>query len=167
MTQLTFIKQALNYTYQNQMHVINKLLDKVPAEKVDFRPCDHAKSYSLGDLISHMYEMVFACCKAVRKGSLTQEDFTEIPIPQPGASLDEIRNYINIIRSYFKETIENLTEQQLNQQVVFHCWHGMKLTGLQSIMTITEEIPHHRGQLTLYLRLMGISLPIGFIYDFS
>jgi uncharacterized damage-inducible protein DinB len=54
----------------------------------------------------------------------------------------------------------------MNQEIVYNCWGGgTKIGGFESLATILEETIHHRGQLCLYLRMMGIKPP--FIYDFS
>ncbi|WP_371801950.1 DinB family protein [Candidatus Lokiarchaeum ossiferum] len=167
MSQLQSVKGTLLHLLNNQMKVVDKLLNKISEDAVNFKPCGDESSLSLGELVAHMYEMVFAYSKAVRKGKLENEDFAEIPTPKTGATLDQIKDYIKKIKTYFHETLESLTEDKLQQEITFHCWHGFKLAGIQALMTIQEEVVHHRGQLTLYIRLLGIKLPVGFIYDYS
>lgn len=58
-----------------------------------------------------------------------------------------------------------MTEEKMEKQVSYNCWGGLKIGGYESLATILEESIHHRGQLCLYLRMMGIKPP--FIYDFS
>jgi uncharacterized damage-inducible protein DinB len=136
-------------------------------EDIEYRPCGDQKSYSLGELVSHMYEMIFAYSKAVEKGSLENEDFQQIPSPEKNPTLENIKGYMQNVKNHFTNVLKNLTSEQLEEQVKFTCWHGFKLSGMQALMTIQEEVVHHRGQLTLYLRLLGYELPIGFIYDYS
>lgn len=167
MPQLQSAKGTLKHTLNNQMKVVDKLLAKIEDDAVNFKPCGDESSLSLGELVAHMYEMVFAYSKAVRKGRLENDDFAENPTPKTGASLDLIKEYVKKTSIYFRETLDQLTEEQLEQEVTFNCWHGFKLSGFQALMVIPEEIVHHRGQLTLYIRLLGIKLPVGFIYDYS
>lgn len=167
MPQLENIKESLTHTLKNQLHVVEKLVDMLKPEDMEYRPCGHQQSLSTGELVCHMYEMVFAYAKAVEKGSLEQEDFQQIPSPEKDPTLEKVKAYMKEVKSFFKSTIDALSLKQIERQVIFTCWHGFKLSGMQSMMTIQEEVLHHRGQLTLYLRLLGYELPVGFIYDFS
>ena len=58
-----------------------------------------------------------------------------------------------------------MLEEDMDRKVSYNCWGGAKIGGLEFLATILEETIHHRGQLCLYLRMMGIKPP--FIYDFS
>ena len=164
---LDYIKSTLKNLLKFQVKVVDKLIEKIPSGKIDYRPCDHIGSYSMGEIITHMFEMMYAYSKATRQGYLKQEDFKELPPPGSSASIDDIKMYNDAVKKYFKETVENLTNDQLKQEITFHCWHGLKLNGQYSMMAIPEEIVHHRGQMTLYLRLMGVQLRVGFIYDYD
>ena len=44
-------------------------------------------------------------------------------------------------------------------------WGTWSVKGFLSMLTIVTEVIHHRGQLCLYLRMMGIKPH--FIYNFS
>jgi uncharacterized damage-inducible protein DinB len=167
MAQLEAVRGALDHVYHHQLKVVEKLVAKVKPEDVHYKPCGHQPSLSLGELVAHMYEMVFAYSKATVKGSLEEADFAEVPAPKYGASLEAVKAYMAQVKAFFKGVIDQLTEAQLAQTVTYTCWHGFELTGIASLMTIQEEVVHHRGQLTLYLRLLGYELPVGFIYDYS
>ncbi|MFX1513375.1 MAG: DinB family protein, partial [Promethearchaeota archaeon] len=61
--------------------------------------------------------------------------------------------------------MDELTEEDLKKTVTYEIWNNFQLSGYDSLSTIITEVPHHRGQLCVYLRLLGIKPPS--IYDFS
>lgn len=131
-------------------------LERVPADKLSWKP--HAKSMSLGQLAMHIAGLPGSI------GELLDEPVREVPsVPLPEAtSLSEIL-------SVFDSRME-IAEQKLlawGEAGLMETW---KLT-LEGVPVL--EVPryrmvrtlmlnhwvHHRGQLTVYLRLLDVAVP--------
>ena len=103
---------------------------------------------------------------AVKKGDFTEEDFNLIPIDiSEISSVEELIEYGKKVKSYGKDVITNLTQEDLNKEIKFSCWGGFTEKIGLVVETIPEELFHHRGQLCTYLRILKIQPPS--IYDYT
>ncbi|MFN0152555.1 MAG: DinB family protein [bacterium] len=136
-----------------------KLLSRVPSEKLGWKP--HEKSMSLGELAYHIATTPAFMAKMAAPDTF---DFaTDGPKDRtpPGSTAE--------ILKAFHESIAAAKDQmqQYDDGRVMSNW-TMLLAG-KTIMTIPRivifrsfllnHLYHHRGQLTVYLRMNGVSLP--------
>lgn len=152
------MSQALLPEFDNEMKLTRKSLERVPDDKFDFKP--HAKSMAMGRLAGHLAELV-----AFGAGIITTEgmnfDKGEYK-PLAAANGAEVLAAFDKNVAATREAIVGATDDHLRQP-----WHliyqGRKLFEAPKIAALRamalNHIIHHRGQLTVYLRLNDIAVP--------
>ncbi|MFX1283019.1 MAG: DinB family protein [Promethearchaeota archaeon] len=164
MQKLENAKGQLHYALNMAMKTLDKAILLIPDKKLNWKPIDDAMTAA--ELGIHVYQGSLTLTAGTLKGEFNNEDYNIIPFdPQKINSSKEIVEYGANVKQFIQETVEKLTEEDMDKQITYNCWGGVKMGGFESLSTILEETIHHRGQLCLYLRMMGIKPP--FIYDFS
>lgn len=164
MSKLENVKGQLNYALNMAMKPLDKAILLIPDNKLNFKPFDDAMTAA--ELGIHIYMCALVYTAGTIHGKFDTEDYEIIPFDSKAiTSAQEIVEYGENVKQYIRESIEKMTEADMEKQVTYNCWGGAKIGGFESLATILEEIIHHRGQLCLYLRMMGIKPP--FIYNFS
>ena len=149
------IAEMLVAEFDREMKTTRPLLERVPAEKGQWKP--HEKSFALG----HLAQLV-----ATMPGWLTQiargVDIDLAGAPgysfQPTESLlDQFDKHVREAREAlagFKESdSERPWSLKMRDQVLFTDPRWMVIR--QTI----NHLSHHRGQLTVYLRLLDVPIP--------
>jgi uncharacterized damage-inducible protein DinB len=135
-----------------------KILEKVPLEKADWKP--HPKSMSIGRLATHIAETthwIFTILEA------DEFDFATQPFKSRVAgSMNELLEILDSNISKSIAAVENASDQELNKE-----WTVKR--GEHIIFSIPKKVAmrswglnhsiHHRGQLSVYLRLLDIAVP--------
>lgn len=137
-----------------------RILERVPYEQAAFKP--HPKSMSLWQLASHVVNLLAFKTLFVTHDS---RDFLDPNAPKPGpttTSLDELLARFDEYSATLKQELEQSNDEQLTQNFKLHrgehvIFDRPKATALR-IMGLNHSI-HHRGQLTVYLRLLDIPVP--------
>ena len=142
----------------HEMANTRRTLERVPTDRLAWQP--HAKSMTLGRLASHIAEMPIW---AIRTIGTSGYDFaasgrlrTDLP------STREIVEAFDKNLAEAREAIAGTSEEALREkwtlrrgdQVVFSL---PRIAVLRSM--VLNHIIHHRGQLTVYLRLNDVPLP--------
>jgi uncharacterized damage-inducible protein DinB len=171
MPKLDSVKQQMGYTLNHAMKTLDKAIALIPDDKLDWKPVEDAMSAA--ELGIHIYMCGLVYAAGTLKGEFTNADYSIIPFdPKTVKSAAEIVEYGKKVKDYIKETLPKFTEADMNKEVTYSCWGDVKvgglasmgtIGGLASMGTILEETVHHRGQLCIYLRMLGIKPP--FIYD--
>lgn len=135
-----------------------KLLERVPLEKGDWKP--HEKSMPLNRLASHVAENFEWVADTIGSDEL---DFAKVPyepfIPKNTEELIKFfgKSFDKAIKALSdcsdEEMMKNWTMRN-GEQVYFTM---PKVVVVRSFCI--NHMIHHRGQLTVYLRLLGIPLP--------
>jgi uncharacterized damage-inducible protein DinB len=134
-----------------------RVLDRVPEDKLTWKP--HPKSYSLGQLAMHI---------AVAQGRVAaaaEEDVHDITgdntAPQP-KSRKEILDTFSASTMQAKQIIKSLDDAKM-----MSAWslrkNGKVVMALPRIgflrAILLNHLYHHRGQLSVYLRLLDVPVP--------
>lgn len=153
MTQIKCIAQELEY----ESNATRKLLERIPEEHLEWRP--HPKSFTLGGLASHIAES-----PGWVRGTFDTETF-ELPAdykPYVGASKSEILCTFDANLADALEVLNNATDEEAN--AMWKMTQGgnvimemPRITCMRSM--ILNHLYHHRGQLTVYLRMKDVPLP--------
>ena len=135
-----------------------RVLERVPADKLSWRP--HAKARTLGQLAQHVAGVPGRVADLVCSTSPAQApDFADAPGPTSTADLipELDRSVANA-----KKVLGGMSDAN-----VMSTWRLMRgerellaaprAAVLRSIML--NHWYHHRGQLTVYLRELGVSIP--------
>jgi|SRR5688500_8122441 len=152
------IASALIAEMELEAAVARKCLERVPAEKFDWKP--HEKSMAFGKLAVHIAEMFSWTPTTLHHAEL---DFSKIDYkpyePTSTADLVEfldknVAEAIDALRNSPDEVfMENWTMR--NGETVYFTMP--KLAVMRSF--VMNHIVHHRGQLSVYLRLNDIAVP--------
>lgn len=159
---MTRFNSILDETLEAWTDVREGLIDEVeniPADRFDFRPTPEVRSVT--ELVQHILEVAL-----MMTGELTRHDtdFRRAPWPEllqmyasPVYDADDKGSLIELLRSSMEEAESKFREAgelHLLQLIArFDGEQGTRLAWLQH--GIAQEM-YHRGQLTLYQRLMGI-----------
>lgn len=136
-----------------------KILSRVPAEQFNYKP--HEKSMTLLELASHVAELPGMFISDVIAGQ--ELDFAKKPYNfQPIGNAEELMAFFESNLSRALEALQSTSVENLEQ--VWTMRNGehviVSLPRKAVIRTIAlNHLIHHRGQLSVYLRLLGIAVP--------
>lgn len=141
---------------EQESKVTQRVLDRVPEDKLTWKP--HPRSSSLGQLAMHI---------AVGQGRLAEilskdtHEIGAISQPQP-ASRKEILEAFSQNTAAALETLKKLSDSQL--MAMWTLTNGGKVVLSAPRVGVIRSILmnhfyHHRGQLSVYLRMLDIPVP--------
>lgn len=121
----------------------------VPNDKLEWKPADGM--FSLRELICHLPQAELLIVRSALAGS-TQKPQLELS----GLSVDQIVETFDRQHERLVEEVSRLDPNQLEEEVEFY---GRKMPRIALLVGMTEHEIHHRGQLFIYLRLLGVEPP--------
>lgn len=132
-----------------------KCLERIPAHLFGWKP--HAKSMNLGYLSLLVAEIPLWIAYMIEKGDIDFVTFKHI----------EVKDTADLV-NHFDENINNAKKALLNVKegslgIPFHLKNNGQIlyttTVKESIESTINHMVHHRGQLTVYMRLNDIAVP--------
>jgi uncharacterized damage-inducible protein DinB len=135
-----------------------RLLERVPEDKLDWRP--HEKSMTLGRLAGHVAELPSLLGPVVGADEL---DFASGEYkPFNAASVAEILEKFDKNIADGVEGLKGMADERAldkwrlrsGDRVIFEGPRASVMRGL-----VLNHVIHHRGQLSVYLRLLDVPLP--------
>jgi len=144
--------------FDREMESTRKILASVPDGKWDWKP--HAKSMSLGTLAGHITDMPTWAADTLKKDSLSLEPGDYKPyIPSSPADLV---SHFEEKRAEARALIEKASDEAMFR-VWTMSWAGKKVVEMPRVAVLRSMIMnhmiHHRGQLSVYLRLLDAPVP--------
>lgn len=151
------LNKALIAELKNEAINTKKILERVPAEKYDWAP--HEKSTKLGRLATHIAEIPVWVERIVNaEGFDFGGKFTANVAENNEALLktfeEKQENAIKILDAATDEKLNELWTIKRGELVVAQL---PKKVALRNIAF--NHLYHHRGQLSVYLRLLNIPIP--------
>jgi uncharacterized damage-inducible protein DinB len=135
-----------------------RVLARVPPDRLEWRP--HEKSMTLGRLVTHLAELPGwgASLVETREYDLSQRPPTE----QTDLTLDAARARFEANVAAMRQAILSRTDPELLAPWTLksegrELFTAPRLVALRTLLL--EHSAHHRGQLTVYLRLLDVPLP--------
>ncbi|MDE3167602.1 MAG: damage-inducible protein DinB [Acidobacteriota bacterium] len=155
------IADALLPEVEHEMAQTRKTLLRVPDDKFGFKP--HEKSMAMGALAQHI-----ALMAGWGSGTLTSDSFDMAPADGPAYQPPPVKNTAEIVALFdqgvadFKKALASTENDAMMQP--WSLLQGGKaiftMPRAQVIRTmILNHIVHHRGQLSVYLRLNNVAVP--------
>ena len=148
----------LNELYQ-EAAVTRRVLERVPGEKLEWRP--HPKSMSLGQLAMHVASIPGNLSRLVQAGEFdtSQANFT----PPSPSSVEEVLTAhdgsLRVAQDYLVGLDEQIAQESwrltFKGKEVFSAPRGGVIRSL-----MMNHWYHHRGQLSVYLRLLDVPVPV-------
>ncbi|MDX1502938.1 MAG: DinB family protein [Thermoanaerobaculia bacterium] len=150
--------QALVAEFENECRATRAMLERVPEESLGWRP--HEKSMTLGRLASHIAECP-GWARRVMSGS--ELDFAALDYTPPEArSRAELLELFEDERRGFTEALDGVGDEALLEKWVLRSGdHVITRSARVAVLRgfVLSHLIHHRGQLTVYLRLLGVPVP--------
>lgn len=151
------INKSFLLELQHEIASTKKIIACVPTDKWDWKP--HTKSMSLGDLSKHIVELIVWTEFITKQGEL---NFHTDYKPLEATSTDQLLQLIDAYEKRVVTAIESTTEEQWMENWALKAGDytimEMPKVGANRFI-VNNHIYHHRGQLSVYLRLLDIPIP--------
>ncbi len=144
--------------FREEMPAVRRILERVPEDKLSWRP--HPKSKSLGELALHVANLPGMAVKIA-----TSDEFS----PNIGAPPTRVETVAQIREAFEnnvragEDALTNMTEQAAtgSWRLVFNGKEIFRKPRLAALRTnFLNHLYHHRGQLSVYLRLLDVPVPV-------
>ncbi|MEL7061176.1 MAG: DinB family protein [Acidobacteriota bacterium] len=144
--------------FEHEAASTRRLLECLPDDRFDWRP--HEKSWTLGELSSHLVHLL-----DWTRATIETERFDMAEQTEPPAQFTDTASLLAAWDADFakvQEAIKGLSAEDLGvtwtlaqgDQTMMAMPRAAVLRGF-----CMSHIVHHRGQLTVYLRLLDVALP--------
>lgn len=153
------IRDEMLAEFREELSTTKRILDCIPNDKLAWKP--HEKSMSLGQLGIHIARVPGAIAGITSKDSfdVLTGNFTT-PLPKDTAEIQAaLEESARSVEATLQETDDawaqapwclKAGDRELQTRPRFKAWRTLMLNHWY----------HHRGQLTVYLRLLGIPVPV-------
>jgi len=149
---------ALIAEIEQEAATARKCLERIPAEKFDWKP--HEKSMSFRTLATHVAEMFGWTPSTMQTSEL---DFAKIDYkPYEPATTGDLLEYFDKNVAEAIDTLRNSDDAAYMENWTMRNGEKVYFTMPKAIVMrsfVMNHIVHHRGQLTVYLRLNDIPVP--------
>ena len=156
------IRDAMVPELEREAEITRRLLERVPDEKLDWKPAE--KSMSLNQLASHLANLPSWGLHALGSDELDINPPDGEPlVPASPKGVSAILELFDTNVAQLREAIASTDDQSFSRTwalksggvEVFSLPKAGVLRGM-----VLNHIIHHRGQLTVYLRLNDVPLPM-------
>lgn len=127
-----------------------KLMRVAPSDKFDWRPCE--TSMPLGELMNHLWIAEWGLVEAAFTGAFPKER------PEAKTTAEEVVAAFDRTHEEMVAKVAGLTPEQL-AETVSPFGPEKAMTREQLLHAMHEHEIHHRGQLYVYLRMLGAEVP--------
>jgi uncharacterized damage-inducible protein DinB len=154
------LKDAFLPEFDHEMGTTRRLFERVPASDFEWAP--HARSYTLGQLVTHIANIPHWAQVACETSEYDVAAASDIVRPAVPASVTELlkrfdRNVAAARARLVEQTDASLAAPWTLKQGVHQIFTMPKSAVLRGF--VLNHLVHHRGQLTVYLRLRDVPLP--------
>lgn len=152
------IAQGFLEELKQEAESTRKLLERVPFEKSDWKP--HEKSMPLNRLSSHVAENFEWIAMTIETEELDFKKQEYKPfIPK---STEELIKFFDDCYAKGEKALTNCSDEEMMKNWTMRSGEEVYFTVPKMVMIrnfCINHMIHHRGQLTVYLRLLGVPLP--------
>ena len=151
------IAQQFAAELQQQAADTRKLLERIPQDNLMWKP--HEKSTAIGRLGMHIAEQPNSIVRALETEGI---DYAAVPFkpvfPNKAAEImdtfeESLARALGALENYPDESLSVIWRARRGEQIIYE----IPRSGV--IRNTINHIFHHRGQLTVYLRLLGVPIP--------
>jgi uncharacterized damage-inducible protein DinB len=152
------IAQTLLEEFEQELGTTRKFLERVPEDKLSWRP--HPKSMSAGQLALHIAETPAGVLDLAAQDVAAPPDFSGGR--QEAKSVREVLEALDQCAAHLRNTLPTMSDARMRETFTV-ARNGTTILSmpraafLRSIML--NHWYHHRGQLGVYLRLLGTKVP--------
>jgi uncharacterized damage-inducible protein DinB len=153
------IGETLVSEFREEAAITRRVLDRLPAEKLSWQP--HAKSMTLGQLANHIAMIPGNLSRMTQADSFDASQANFAP-PQP-KDKQEIQATFEQSVKFAEEYLGGLTDQKASAPWSMMMKERTIFTKPRAGVVRTIMLNHwyhHRGQLSVYLRLLDVPVPV-------
>ena len=152
------ICESLAAELRQEAKTTRRLLERVPEGSFDWKP--HEKSMSLGRLAGHVAELPSLLAPALTMDELNFASGAYTPFVPTGTAelLEKFDSTVNAA----VELLSGQTDERMNDQWRLAAGDQTFFAGPRAVAVralVLNHVVHHRGQLSVYLRLLDVPLP--------
>jgi hypothetical protein len=140
---------------EGEVRSTRECLQEVPMDKPDWKP--HEKSMQIGYLATLIADIPRWIQYIIEKGEINFENYEQFK----GSTADELVSHFDKSVEAAKKALANISNEGLKE--TFYLRHGAKellsAPKDESISQAINHLVHHRGQLTVYLRMNDLKIP--------
>lgn len=151
---LRLMTYTLLTEWENEARLTRKILERVPQDKLSWKP--HEKSSSLGDLAMHVASLLGFAEAIITKEEI---DFAGEKTPPP-KDREEIIAKFDALNERMVELLSNPID--MDTIWTFKVKGHTVISAPRSVAMrsfFLSHLIHHRGQLSVYLRLLDVPVP--------
>lgn len=141
---------------QHEAATTRKMLERVPQESLSWQP--HEKSMTLGRLASHIAMLPGIFIARLNQDEVDRSEIKLLPADSVTVILERfdqnIASSLEVLKTQPEEQLLGLWRYRDGEKVVFE----MPRVAVFRLIALNHLI-HHRGQLSVYLRLLNVPLP--------
>lgn len=150
--------ESLRAEFDHEAQTTRKHFERLPDDKLDWRP--HEKSFTAAELAGHIAEFAGWTAAIFNEDGIDFDPKTFKPYkPESVADLlktfdDSVAKGKQALADASEETLEEPWSMKIMGRVMFE---RSKAATFRDIAL--SHVIHHRGQLSVYLRLLGVAVP--------
>lgn len=146
-------KDADFYEHFDEVHRITcQVVRQIPEEKLDYKPIE--PMWTARDLVFHMFSQEKVMLGGCQMGKIEIQDFVEVEKDKAELkTVEDLARYGEQVHREMDEWVKSCGREEYRRTI--EAFFG-QLTPIQALASAEEHLIHHRGQLYVYLRLMGI-----------
>ena len=150
------MNQALLGELEQEAQTTRRVLERVPGDRLGWKP--HDKSMSLGQLALHVATIPGGIAEAIRRSPLQVPEFKQ---PSP-ASAAELMPALDKSVATAREFLQSMDDAAFGG--TWRVVDGDREVLALPVAAVVRSIMlnhwyHHRGQLSVYLRQVGVPVP--------
>ena|SRR5436190_5055953 len=150
---------ALLPEFDREMGLTRRALERVPDGQFDFKP--HATSVTLGRLAEHLTEMPLWATTAMTQSELEASQQRPADYKRPATRAEVLAQFDSCLKTA-RAALVNKTDGEFNAP-----WklmnNGKEVFTMPKAAVmrnfVLNHMIHHRGQLLVYLRMLGVPVP--------
>jgi uncharacterized damage-inducible protein DinB len=152
------IAHAMLAEFDQECRATRACLERVPADKFDWRP--HERSMTLGQLAGHIAVLPGGMLKAAQYDDFTGEQLSDL-VPYP-TTHDQILPVHDASVATVHELLPQFSDERMLALWSFS-FRGQQILSVPRAAMLRSFLLnhwlHHRGQLTVFMRLLDIPVP--------
>ena len=155
------INQALLGEFDYEMKGTRKALERVPENKFDWAP--HAKSMKFGRLAQHIAQIPGWIKETIERDSFDVAPGGQPPAPEPLHTTQELLTLFEKNVAAARKALAEATDDAHFMKTWTLLANGGPIFSMPRVQVlrgfVMNHMIHHRGQLTVYLRLNNVPVP--------
>jgi uncharacterized damage-inducible protein DinB len=154
----TSLKNFAFADIDRELRITRRVLEHVPEGKLDWRP--HEKSNTLGGLAMHVANLVQWMIDTLDRDALDVSSAE--PLNESPQALAEILDVFDEKVKTLKVLLDHLTDGRLYERWSLKNGDEVLFTQPRGLILRTwclNHLVHHRGQLSVYLRMLDVPVP--------